>query len=479
MKAAYRHGVSLTMALVAAAALSGCVDEKLVYRETPRFTEPPAAAASYVGYSNTDSKQTTCGNCHVDWQTKWATSKHSTAWADLQASGHATDACAACHTVNANGNADNTASAGYLSTKDARYEDVQCESCHGAGLSHISSPKSANRPLASIAVDTSATNLTGCAECHNDTHHPFVEEWRESAHGIGAELGHTGGNTSCQPCHTAQGALVAMGVTANYKEKSDAPLAITCAVCHDPHAKNNEAQLRLPVDVPDIEGNLCMKCHHKRGTPDMASQSRGPHSPEGPTLIGEAGWWPNGSQTLIATHGTDKNPKLCAGCHVNRFAVNDPNTGAFAWQATGHRFEAIPCLDATGKPVKGPCEISQRSFKACTASGCHGTEASARSAFIVAEERIHDLGVELNALVAQIPSTEFKQDAVLTVGEGAKFNAGFADDRVGPGSAVHNPFLIEALLTESIKAVKATYSLTAISPTLNLNNILPQQGKLK
>lgn len=475
MKAAYRHGVSWTMALVAAAALSGCVDEKLVYRETPSFTEPPAAAASYVGYSKTDTKQTTCGNCHVDWQTKWATTKHSTAWADLQASGHATDACAACHSVSSLGNAETEANVGYVATKDKRYEDVQCENCHGKGLAHVSSPKSSNRPLASIAVGAAGEAVSGCGECHTGSHEPFVDEWRESAHGIGAELGHTGTNASCAPCHNAQGALAAFGVTSNYQEKGAAPMSITCAVCHDPHAKDNPAQLRFPVDVASVEDNLCMKCHHKRGTVDMASQSRGPHSPEGPMLLGEAGYWPAGAVSLVATHGSDKNPKLCAGCHVNRFTVNDPATGGFVFQATGHRFEAIPCLDGTGKPVKGPCDISAQSFKACTASGCHGSEAAARSAFIVAEDRIKELGIELNALVAQIPTTEFVQDAVVTVGEGAKFNAGFADDRLAPGSAVHNPFLVEALLTESIKAVKAKYGLTT-SATLNLNRILPQQG---
>src|SRR5690606_12810083 len=97
----------------------------------------------------------------------------------------------------------------------------------------------------------------------------------------------------CRSCHTAKGALDAWGVTANYKEKSGTQghaLAITCAVCHDPHSneasRRNETgtgptnslsmpasggQLRYSVDVPNEEQNLCMKCHHKRAQPDLGT----------------------------------------------------------------------------------------------------------------------------------------------------------------------------------------------------------------
>ena len=45
--------------------------------------------AAFVGYSDPTTKQTTCGNCHIDRQTDWAATKHASAWADLQASGGA------------------------------------------------------------------------------------------------------------------------------------------------------------------------------------------------------------------------------------------------------------------------------------------------------------------------------------------------------------------------------------------------------
>jgi hypothetical protein len=71
---------------------------------------------------------------------------------------------------------------------------------------------------------------------------------------------------------------------------------------------------------------------------------------------------------------------------------------------------------------------------------------------------VDGLETQLNALIAQIPSTEFVTgDSKITTGEGAKFNA-----RLGalPGQPVHNPFLIRTLLTASIQQVEQDYALT-------------------
>ena len=82
----------------------------------------------------------------------------------------------------------------------------------------------------------------------------------------------------------------------------------------------------------------------------------------------------------MATHGSSANPGLCATCHVNRFTVTDSATGAFTLQVVGHTFQAIPCVDAQGAPTTdADCTLSQRTFRACTASGCHGSESAARS----------------------------------------------------------------------------------------------------
>ena len=463
--------------LIGAFVASSCTSEKLVYRNEPGFTTPSAAAGNFVGYADTVTKQTVCGNCHVDKQTQWAGTRHANAWADLQASGHATAACEPCHTVSKNGNAATSDAVGYTSTKDARYHDVQCESCHGAGLGHVSAPSLANTPLASIAVDTGAAFGNGCGECHTGTHEPFVDEWRQSRHAVSVETP-TLGNATCQPCHTAQGALKAWNVNTNYVEASQLatkPQPITCGVCHDPHGSSNPAQLRWPIDAPDVTQNLCMKCHQRNATADPTN-TRGPHSPEGETLLGTAGWWPPGTalaDTIVATHGSSANPGLCVTCHVSRFTVTDPKTGSFAFQATGHLFVAIPCLDANGLPTTASCDFSQRSFNACSASGCHGTPAVAQSAMTAASARLALLDSALNSQLVKIPATEFAASSVLTTAKGAKFNLQLAEE---PGAVVHNPFLMEALLTASIKQVQITYN---IPPTISVDlaNILPAMAK--
>ena len=486
------------VALAMGTAASGCVDEKIVYRDAPRFTPPVAAAASFLGYRDTTAKATVCGSCHIGPQGEWARTQHASAWATLASNPGRQAFCEGCHSVNAFGNASTTAQSGWTSTKDLRYKDVQCESCHGPGLEHVSNPNSANIPLATLKADTTMTD--GCGECHSGEHHPFVAEWQRSPHYTMSQWSATGPNTrpECQACHTGQGALQAMGVNArtNYKEKNTVatdPLRITCGVCHDPHAAEVRTvggqqvrvagQLRLPIDQPDEQRNLCMSCHHKRGEPDLGTggtTTRGAHSPEGPMLLGEAGWWPPGMEVpgglerIETSHGSERNPRLCAGCHVERYAVTDKLTNQLVMNVTGHRFLATPCVDAQGLPTENQdCgeNLTQRRFTACATSGCHASENQARSAFAVAETRIATLNTQLKALLAAPAAAADinRNDTRFTMAEGAQFNTTLADKT---GSWVHNPFLMEALLTASIQGVRTTYGLPLASSVSLRNTML-------
>jgi predicted CXXCH cytochrome family protein len=293
------------------------------------------------------------------------------------------------------------------------------------------------------------------------------------------------GRAQCEICHVGESVLAAWGVTSNFTEKdsltrnASASLPITCGVCHDPHAKNGDGQLRFPIDVPDEGTNLCMKCHNRRSVPDVTSSS-GPHAPEGPTVLGTAGWWPPNLEsprgTLISTHGSEANPRLCATCHINRFTVTNPTTGAFQFQATGHLFDAVPCLNSQGLPTRGDCSVTSRSFKGCTGAGCHATETVARSAFVAAEGRLELLTDALDEVVLQVPASEFNtSDGKYTTGEGAKFNLALA--RAG-GSIIHNPFMIEALITSSIKQIEIDYGISA-PPGLSLDNELQKRSQLR
>jgi len=467
----------VTLVIVGLGVLAGCVDEKIVYRDRELFEEPLTPALSFLGYTDHDTKLTVCGNCHVEKQGGWEQTAHASAWDGLQAVGGGQALCEGCHTVGQLGNTVNDV-AGYEATGEQRYEDVQCEACHGPGLAHVENPKDENVPLAPLNVGLGLTQ--GCGECHSDTHHPFVEEWAQSRHGDASTRQSYRIREGCDGCHGGEGALRAWGVNTDYLEKGEGQLiGITCAVCHDPHDTTNEHQLRWPVDSRDVDQNLCMKCHQRRAVPSSERASSGPHSPQGPLLLGQdVGWQPPNfayADVLIrGTHGSEANPKLCATCHVNSFTVTDPTTGDFVFSATGHLFKPIPCLDpATGIPMgDDSCGMNttERTFAACTSSGCHGSADAALSAMLIAQARIASLVAELDGLLALVPSTEFDNaDNVYTVAEGSKFNAGLG--RI-ESSAIHNPFLTEALLTASIDAVTDEYSLPLLSADLDLTNIM-------
>lgn len=489
MRTSWPWSARLVTALVAAAALNGCTDEKIVYRDAPLFETPAATAAGFVGYRAEATKETTCGACHVEVAAEWKDTKHASAWATLQSNTGKKAYCEACHSTNNNGNAKTDTLAGYRTTKSTRYADVQCESCHGAGITHISSPTKTNVPLASMKATSGFSN--GCGSCHSGVHDPFIDEWRRSAHGTLANSKSVtwrarSDSAYCQGCHTGQGALATWGINANYKEKGKGPgdtLTITCAVCHDPHSKANNAQLRFPINVNNTEQNLCMKCHNRRSVPDPTSAS-GAHSAEGAFLTGEAGWMPPGAVVpggvakIQSTHGSSANPRLCAGCHVNKYTVNDA-TGTFVTNVTGHTFLPIPCMGSNGAPDSlQTCAETARSFKSCTASGCHGSEAAARSAYDAANLRIKNLAIETNRLVALVKATkpgEFNTtDNAITTAEGANFNALTAYNAstgVVSGNTVHNPYLMEALLTASIAQLKKDYGVS-ITAGLDLRNTM-------
>ena len=468
------------LSILAVYQFMACDVRDVVEVERPLFDDPPALAGGFLGYDEQDQKQTACGNCHVDTQSTWETTAHADAWETLQASGHAAEFCENCHAVGANGN---DGDGGWEPTSDERYHDVQCESCHGPGQAHAENPE-AIQPIAAMSLGDldGLANAQSCAECHQGTHHPFAEEWAQSKHS--EVVGFAAGREGCESCHRGQGRLEAWGVTSRYAER-DSPdhMAITCAVCHDPHDGTNIGQLRRPVVTTSIENNLCASCHNRRTVPDPnSSHGLEPHAPETALLLGDAGWFPPGVDLnqgqIVGTHGSDANAALCATCHVNKFTVSDEATGEFVFNATGHLFTSIPCVDETGKPTTGDCEVSAtaRSFDGCATSGCHASADGAAAVLVAKAADIKARADELHALLDQVdPNGEDAggeidpTDPTFTTAEGALFNyhlAEFGGDVYG--STTHNPWLVEALLIASIDAVQSEYSVTGQSTSAEL-----------
>ncbi len=457
---------------LAIALVTGCVDTKRVVETRPLFEQPPNAAQGFLGYSDVASRKPVCGNCHIGHYNEWKETDHSHAFADLQASDHAAPTCEGCHTVGANGNLVVDTAVGWTATKDARYQDVQCESCHGPGLQHVTDPD-ASQPLASALVGEGLTN--GCGECHSGANNPFLEEWSQSPHGVMPHFNSFGARDVCKDCHSGSGALESWGLDLHYLEKDSleatgSQFKVVCITCHDPHDNTIDKQLRYPIDVATIEGNLCMRCHHYRSTPEGgSSHGLAPMSPEGPLFLGQAGWRSpdfGPTEEIRPTHASSANEDLCVTCHVHRSRVTDAD-GKLVINSTGHLFLAIPCLAANGTPTADEaCGLQQRSFEACAASSCHGTPESARFAYDAATQRIEDLVAEVNRLLALVPPSAVNPtDDIITTAEGAMFNAALG---ALPGSPIHNPFYMEALLTGSIKQMQKDYGLTPAVVTANL-----------
>jgi hypothetical protein len=451
------RSISVPALLLAVVILGGCGDN-IVYRDVDRFPDPLPGAGSFLGYSSAESKRTVCGNCHVGKQATWVGTKHASAWSTLKGSAAATTACEGCHSVSSLGNTTTDGNVGWPGSQNPRYQDVQCESCHGPGLTHVTNPDVFNtKPLAPLQAG--ATLARGCGQCHSGAHQPFAEEWNASRHARVVESRAT--NPSCVGCHEAKGILQEWGVRSTFLEQSGTTehMGVTCAVCHDPHEKRHPGQLRYSLSSTSMTQNLCMKCHYRRAVP-LVTSSQGPHSPQGPVLLGEAGWLPPNFQyppgSLVGSHGSDANPRLCATCHVNSYTVTDKVTGAFSFRATGHSFQATPCVDGSGIPTgAASCAETEKSFKSCTT--CHLSETAARSAMAVARLRLSTLAGQIAALLPRIPASEFSTtDNRISTGEGARFNMQLAQER---GSPAHNPFLIEALLLASIKQIELDYGL--------------------
>lgn len=468
--------------------LGSCTDEQIVYRDRAPFNEPADLASGFLGYYDAAAKQTTCGNCHADFQADWVGTKHASATSRLEAASGVTASCYECHTTSGRGNAAVADTVAYAATGHPTYRDVQCESCHGAGLEHVEGVGQGNitkRPLAHLAVNT----VGSCKDCHSGSHQPFAEEWEASGHArVSASRA---ANPSCQRCHDGRKALASWGVTSNYAERDSTTSyqPTTCAVCHNPHGSSNPAQLRFSLTSIDPTENLCMRCHLNRAEPTTSS-STSPHGPQGGVLIGEAGWRPPGfifdSSRVFGSHATDRNPKLCAGCHVGRYQVNDQVSGAFLVQATGHLMRPIPCVDANGAPTGNKAcgyNTTERLFTTCAASGCHASTAVAATLFNTVRSRMKFLADQLwvdtdgsgslqasptdAGLLAQIrqstPSAWNRDDNVITPAEGAEFNARlcgeFNQSNSDNSKGVHNPFLCEALLISTINYVRSFYGL--------------------
>jgi Cytochrome c554 and c-prime len=286
-----------------------------------------------------------CLQCHVGHAT-WSDTAHAHAFDDLEAAGMGDNpSCVACHSVGFG------APTGFIDvTNTPGLAGVQCENCHGPAADHANNPDD----LLVLPVQTESAML--CGGCHTGPHNPQYDEWVASPHAAvvphvaSAFLDPARGPAEMQTCGACHSGATRLALVegAEYDVPPFMPtateatnIAVTCAVCHDPHVKSPNTsqpyQLRNPVasmkpfsydtsrsfaDQYDPTINLCGQCHNMRGA-EWTDTSRPPHhSPQYNILIGAGG----------VEHSTGTPPQSyhrnlesqCAQCHVASTDVAHP-----------------------------------------------------------------------------------------------------------------------------------------------------------
>jgi hypothetical protein len=302
-----------------------------------------------------------CVTCHASVCSFETNTPHAAAFTDPKfqaAGGQNNAACLPCHTVGYG------LPTGFVSaTATPQLAGVQCEDCHGPAARHAAAEDDPTvRPRVELAA-------TVCGGCHSASHTSFTnaptfEEWSASGHAVvvpealQAMISATNNIDSCGVCHSGSARLALInGQDPAIYLTNDFNVALSCAVCHDPHATNaNPVQLRNPLNstndfhflaanvasVSDFASsyqassniNLCAQCHNDRGAA-WTDTARAPHhSLQYNFLLGRIGEFTNGwsgfpsphaglpSSANYSSSGTFYLTNQCVACHM------EPDTAA-------------------------------------------------------------------------------------------------------------------------------------------------------
>ncbi len=123
-----------------------------------------AAPAGQKGAEYIGEKK--CKMCHKKQHATWTKMKHANNFSALVGDEKKDPSCLACHTTG-------YGKGGYDLAKpaehNAKFENVQCESCHGPGSKHMKAKKPEKKNTISLKVTT-------CSGCHN----PHVNRGEEA-----------------------------------------------------------------------------------------------------------------------------------------------------------------------------------------------------------------------------------------------------------------------------------------------------------
>jgi len=351
-----------------------------------------------------------CASCHGSVYNSQTNTPHAQAFSSAifaRAGGQTNPACLACHTVGFG------APTGFTNVAQTpQLENVQCENCHGPAAVHGAIPEFT---LALPRVELAAQVCGGCHSAQLApeevvAHDPMAfafEDWSASPHGtvvpdaLQQMAASTNNINNCGRCHSGSARLALLeGENPSVTDTNDFDVAITCAVCHDPHQThvwtnelsgvvtnqfdgfvitNDELgavytnQLRNPLSSTNYYSlstsdvftnkynsniNMCGQCHNARGAA-WTDTSRSPHqSDQYNMILGDIGvLGTNLAPYQPSTHGLME--EQCVYCHMQTAA---PQTGPPAVAAvSGHSFTLT-------------------SYQAC--AKCHGPDTNTIAFFV-------------------------------------------------------------------------------------------------
>lgn len=301
---------------------------------------------------------------------------------------------------------------------------ITCENCHGAGAKHIAKGGDKTQIKSSVGNDS-------CISCHGGDRQgdPLQSMGHTTVFAEKIKLPYY--RESCMECHSATVFIAhEKGVTpptlADFKTGAyqNDRTGISCAVCHDPHKKEHEFQLRKD------EQETCVQCH----TGELAegakfTAGKEVHHPQKEMVLGVGGIdVPDIKMAKVAN---------CVDCHMTNgnhyFKVGTPKL----------------TLISKGKPYE--VDSCAKCHTAMTAEDIEKLQGEI-------EGKLEALKAKLNSFKAKLDNAKaLKLDVTTAQGlyDAALTNVTFVEADKSKG--IHNPAYARALLAEAEKKVNQLY----------------------
>lgn len=233
--------------------------------------------------------------------------------------------CDGCHSVDYD-----------IKTQQVKEWNVGCESCHGAGSTHVAAPTRANilNPARQDYVHASDT----CIQCHSQGQplkNPIQGKYYDWAVGYRAGLDlkdfwkleeHKLGEQTFT--HYADGTAHKNRMQGNdYVQSLMYTRGVTCFSCHDPHGSDNAAMLKKPAS------EICTGCHV-------------PGGPNGPQ---------EASVAAHTHHAAGSPGSDCISCHMPKIEQTIANINVAA-----HTFRFISPVHTEQMKVPNACNLCHK-----------------------------------------------------------------------------------------------------------------------